>query len=128
MYDFVFWFFHIFFSKKRNDDSSLTPAGMVGVAMIIHVGMLFAIQRYFTGIDIDWKRDVSYGQRKYFFIPMILIALTLIWLIFYRKRKAAIINKYKEKEPFTAKNYVLIALIFIVPLIIGSIFAKLYLG
>jgi hypothetical protein len=128
MYDFVFWFFYMFFSRKRNDDSSFTPACSVGLAMVIHAGMIFAIQRYFTGIDIDWKRDLSYGQRKYFFMPMILIAFVLIWLVFYRRRKDVIINKYKNKEPFTSINYMLIALIFVVPLIIGSIFAKMYLG
>jgi hypothetical protein len=128
MYDFVFWFFYMFFSKKRNDDSSFTPACMVGVAIVFHAGMIFAIQRYFTGIDIEWKRDLSYGQRKHFFLPMILLFLVAIWLVFYRKRKATIINKYNDKEPFTSKNYILIAFIFVVPLIIGSIFAKMYLG
>jgi hypothetical protein len=128
MYDFVFWFFYMFFSKKRNDDSSFTPACAVGVAIIIHAGMIFAIQRYFTGLDIDFRRDLTYGQRKYFFMPFFLIGFVVIWFLFYRKRKKTIINKFKDKDAFTSRNYMLITLILLVPLIIGSIFAKLYLG
>ena len=120
MYNFVFWFFYKHFEWKNKDDSTLIPAMLVLLSIVIHLAFVYSIYRYSTHTNpLEWGTELTYGQRKLIMFPFAILLFFLVWYFYYRKRSKTIISKYEGKKPFTIKNILLIILIMVVPLIIA---------
>lgn len=126
MYDFLFWFTLKFYEHRDKDDSSFIPALTVTVAFLIHIGMIYTIVRYYTGYNFDWANG-PWGIREKFLIMsgMFLLGI-IVWLIFYRKRKEAILKCYENSYAFRFINYVFVFLMLVAPVLVGAIFAEMY--
>ena len=71
----------------------------------------------FFDIDLSWEHHLTYGQRKYAMMPVLLIYFLLGWLLYYKRKSAAII-KNKEKKPFTFLNITAVLFIIVVPILL----------
>jgi len=120
MYNFVFWFFYRFFEWRKGFQSSFLSASMVAFVLLIHLGLLYSIIRYFTGFSFTYLTG-SYGQRKYMLLPFMLLLFFLVYLIFYKNRTTEVLEKYGDNKFSSAKNIVLVLLITVVPLIAAII-------
>ncbi len=119
MYNFIFWFFYKFHQWRDKYDSVSLPSGAVMVTLIIHIGLVYSVFRFFYQSNpLGWGNDLSYGQRKYLMFPFGILFLFLVYF-YYRRKSKAILAKYEGKKPFTIKNILLIVLIMVVPLIIA---------
>ena len=72
----------------------------------------------FFDIDLSWEHHLTYGQRKYAMMPVLLIYFLLGWLLYYRRKSAAIIKNYKGKNPFTFLNITAVLFIIVVPILL----------
>jgi len=119
MYNFIFWFFYKYFEWKDKDDSTLIPSAIVFIVIIIHFGLLYSAIKLFAGWDFSLGGEFSYGQRKYMLLPIALLAFFLTWYFYYRKKAQAILKKYENRPPFSLKNFTLLILMIVIPLVLS---------
>lgn len=121
MYNFVFWFFYKYFEWKDNDSFSFIPAGIVALAIEMHVFLLYSFIRYFTGFGFGISKT-SYG--KLFFIPFILVLWLFVYFIYYRDNANRILDNKKDQKFSTPRNILYIVLILVVPLLLVIFFTN----
>jgi len=124
MYNFVFWFFYKFFEWRKGFRSSFLSACMVGLAIIIHLGLIHSVLRYFTGFTIGVFTS-RYGYNRLLLLPIILSCFFVVYQFYYRKRANDILKHYGEEQVFSIKNILYIVLIMAVPLIIAILLTNL---
>ncbi|OQP64204.1 hypothetical protein A4R26_33735 [Niastella populi] len=118
MYNFVFWFFYKFFEWRKKFKSPFLPASMVGLTMIIHLGLIHAFLRYFTGFNIGVISN-KYGYNRLILLPIVLLWFFLVYQLYYKKRSDEILKHYSESCFYSLKNILYIILVIVVPLIVA---------
>jgi len=119
MYNFIFWFFYKYFEWKDKDDSTFIPSTLVSISIISHLGLLYAIYKAISGLNpLEWGVDLSYGQRKVIYLPLVALLFTIVWYFYYKKHAKSILTKYEGKKPFTIRNIIYVLLIIAMPIII----------
>lgn len=127
MYNFVFWFFYKFFEWRKGFKSSFLAAAMVGFAMEIHLALLYAIVRYFTGLSVGGLTG-SYGQRRLILLPFAIAWCFIIYYIYYKKKAPDILEKYTNEHFSKTKNILFIILLLVVPLVVAIKLTNVALG
>lgn len=125
MYNFIFWFFYKYFEWKNKDESNFIPSALVVFTLSIHLFLVYSLVRFFTGINyLSFKTTLSYGERKFLLLPFVLLIFFVVWYFYYKPRTSIILENYKEKKPFTIRNYFYLFLIIILPLILAIQFTN----
>lgn len=117
MYNFLFWFFYKFFEWRKGFKSTFLSASMVGLAIIVHLGLLHAILRYLTGFNIGVFSN-HYGYNRLILLPIVITWFFIMFQV-YKRISNDILRRYNEKYNLNFKTTFYVALILIVPLIIS---------
>lgn len=126
MYNFIFWFFYCFFKWRKGFESISTAAALVGLAIVLHVVFFYTLIRFLTGFSIGTFGDnFSYGQRKFLLLPIVLLFQYLLYLLYYRKQGALILEKNKGKKFSDPKNILIVVGLIVIPIIGIIVFPKL---
>ncbi|OJW01549.1 MAG: hypothetical protein BGO52_13760 [Sphingobacteriales bacterium 44-61] len=118
MYDYLFWFFYKFFEWRKGFKSPLIASAMVGLVILIHIGLIHSIVRYFTGFTIGVFSN-SYGYNRLILLPVVILWFYFLYHFFYRKRADKILESRKENKFSEPKNIIFVILLIVVPLIIA---------
>lgn len=118
MYNFVFWFFYKFFEWRKKFKSVFLASAVVGLAIIIHVMLLYNIVRFFTGFNFEMMYR-SYDDRKIILLPFVLGLYLIIYFGYYKIKSEYILEKHKLKKISSPLNIIYIFLILAVPLLIA---------
>lgn len=116
MYNLVFWFFYRYFEKYKGYKSPFLSAAAVVTALIIHLGLIHSIIRYFTGFNIG-TFSTDYTTNKFILLPIVFLAFFICFKLYYQSRTRVILEKYENKNPFSLTNILLILIIMVVPII-----------
>lgn len=120
MYNFIYWFFYKLFEWRNNEKSTFMPTIAVVLAFIIHFFLFYSFFRLLTHSNpLSWGEDLTYGERKYLMLPIVLVMFFGVWYFYYRKRSEYIVSSYQFKKPFTFENIALVFLIIVIPLIVS---------
>lgn len=126
MYNFVFWFFYKYFEWRKGFKSPSIAAAMVGFTIVVHLIFLYSLLRYLTGFSIGTFGDeYSYGQRKLMLLPVALLLFYLIYLLYYKRKEASILERYADKKFSAPRNILIVVCLLVVPLIGAIILTKL---
>ena len=118
MYNFVFWFFYKFFEWRKGFKSFFLPAGMVGLAVLIHLGLAYSIVRYFTGFTVEFLSS-SYGYNRLILLPIILFFFFCLYQLYYKKNAERILEKRRIDNFSQPRNILLIILVLVLPLLVS---------
>ncbi|MCP9750046.1 hypothetical protein [Ferruginibacter sp. HRS2-29] len=123
MYNFVFWFFYKFFEWRKGFKSIFLSAAMVGLTVLIHLLLLYAVIRYFTNTTLG-KLNGSYTDRKLLYSPFVIGIFLIVYFFYYRRKSEVVLNK-KENDRFSRPiNIFYIILILVVPLLLAILFTN----
>lgn len=118
MYKFVYWFFYEFFIWRKGFESSFVASSIVGLAIVLHLVLIYSLVKQFTGWTVTpFLVNFEYGVRKWVMILSILPLFFALDFLYFRRRKDAILDEYREQEPFSTKNIAFILLLMLMPLV-----------
>jgi hypothetical protein len=118
MYNFIFWFFYKFFEWRKDFKSSFIASAMVGLTILIHLGLIHSIIRYFTGFTIGVFSN-SYGYNRLILLPLVILWFFILYQFYYKKRADQILEKRMENKFSEPKNIIMAVVLIVVPLLIA---------
>lgn len=95
MYNFIFWFFYKFFEWRKGFKSSFIASAMVGLTILVHLGLVHSIIRYFTRFTIGVFSN-SYGYNRLILLPVVILWFYILYQFYYKKRADEILEKRKK--------------------------------
>jgi hypothetical protein len=124
MYNFVFWYFYKFFEWRKDFKSVFLASAIVGLAIIIHVMLIYNLIKYFTGFSFGIMNG-SYTDRKLIFLPFVLAVFLITYYSYYKTQSGYILEKNKLGKISSPLNIFYILLILVVPLLVAIKFNSL---
>lgn len=118
MYNFIFWFFYKFFEWRKGFKSSFIASAMVGLTILIHVGLIHSIIRYFTGFTSGVFNN-NYGYNRLILLPLVFLWFIIIYQLCYKKMTSQILERRKENEISEPKNIIFVVGLIVVPLLLA---------
>lgn len=121
MYDFIFIIYYKLFSSTKDNDPQDSAINLMTIVVFFHLFLLHNAVTFFTDTNLLGKvfgRDHS----KYLYLPFVIIFMVFIYWL-YKKRSAAIIHKYSERQNILSwQNIVFVLIMTIAPLLFGIYF------
>ena len=127
MYDFIYIvLFYVARRKRSISYSKLWASGFLAIAIEIHLSMLYQIARLVLDLPFVPPTGSSF-VRKWESAPYVLPFMIALYLL-YRRRHDKIMEKYKGRKMLTMKNVLILIALYIIPLILGIVIQKIYIG
>ena len=118
MYNFIFWFFYRFFEWRKGFESTFLASAMVGLTILIHLGLIHSIIRYFTGFTIGVFSN-SYGHNRLILLPLVILWFIVLYFIYYKKNSDKILQKRNANKFSEPKHIILTIVLMVLPLLIA---------
>jgi len=104
---------------RKGFKSSFVASSTVGLVIGIHLLFVYSLVKQFSGWTLNpFLTNYEYGIRKWIMIIFIIPIFFGLDFFYFRKRKETIFNSYKNQNPFTLKNIVIILLVMLVPFVL----------
>ncbi len=124
MYNFIFWFCYRARERGRGEKSTFSSAMIVALTIMIHVGLVYATIRYFTGYNVGTFSN-DYFTNKLMLAPFIILLFVVVYLFYYFRGVENVLKKFDGRKLFTLANIALMVLIIVVPLVIAAMVTNL---
>lgn len=118
MYKFIFFIVYRQFQKLNTIDPRDNAVSIVCLAVFFHLFLILGVLDFF---DLNLLR-MTFGnvQNKYYWTPVIVGIMILVWRYFNKERTEKIIKDFETKgTKINWTNTVIVFLMTVVPLIIG---------
>ncbi len=116
MYSYLFAILYPLIAR-RNETPRFITAGLVMLAMLIHVGFLHVLLSYYLDFQIFISFSKDSSTNKAIFLPFLIIWWTAVYLYFTKRRIVKIQEKHQKEVNIV--NSTLVILIYLIPLTIS---------
>jgi hypothetical protein len=124
LYDFIFVVYLRLCEKVRTVDPLDNATTFIGLTIFFHIFFVANLFTFLTSINV-LASVFGKNHSKYFWLPFVVAFMIFIYR-FYKRRSAAIVRKYSERQDVLSWQNIVFALVMtIAPLLLGIYFLNI---